>query len=77
MEILLNGWLIRIGWIVGLVLLVVSFWYMLKMSNPSGKKKNPSLKQDKCPLDNLKDKFARGEISKEEFEQKKEQIEGS
>ena len=73
-ELLLNAWLIRIGWIVGLILLVVAFWAMIRMSNPSGKKKNPSLSEEKGPLDKIQDQFARGELSKEEYERRKRNI---
>ena len=51
--------------IVGIVLLAKMLW-----SSGSG----PGRTQEKSPLDILKERYAQGEIEKEEFEQKKRDL---
>jgi putative membrane protein len=61
------GW----GWIIGLIVLVVVIWLIVKAVN---RKKNPVQPDNKTPLDILKERYAKGEISKEEYEEKKKTI---
>jgi putative membrane protein len=61
------GW----AWITGLVILGVIIWIVVKAAtqkSPSGSSVN------KSALDILKERYARGEISREEFEEKKRDI---
>ena len=51
--------------IVAIVLLVKMLW---------GSDSEPRRTQEKSPLDILKERYARGEIEKEEFEQKKRDL---
>jgi putative membrane protein len=59
-------------WIVGIALLTLISWGIIKAinSNNKGQKNN-----DKSALDILKERFVKGEISKEEFEEMKKIIE--
>jgi uncharacterized membrane protein len=72
MEIFGQSFGMALAWVGGLVLLAILFWIFFRMSNPTRTKKNPSLKadEDKARKDRLRDQFARGEISREEYERK-------
>ena len=59
------------GWIIGLIVLVVVIWLIIKAVNQN---RNPNLQNKKSPMDILKKRYARGEIDKEEFEEKKKDI---
>jgi len=61
------GW----GWIIGLIILVVVIWLIVKVVN---RKKTPDQHDNKNPQDILKERYAKGEISKEEYEEKKRTI---
>lgn len=71
MELFGQNFVWALIWIGGLIILVILFWVFIRMSNPEKAEKNPSLKQepDKNRNDRLKDKYARGEISKAEYEE--------
>ena len=58
------GW----GWIIGLILIALIIWLVIKTTRQSTGNTNAA---DKSPLDILKERYARGEIDKEEFEKKK------
>ncbi|MBR9999274.1 MAG: hypothetical protein KFF73_09900 [Cyclobacteriaceae bacterium] len=72
MELVGQTFIWALIWIGGLVILVILFWVFVRMSNPENTRKNPSLKedQDKNRKDMLKDRFARGEIGKKEYEER-------
>lgn len=57
------GW----WWIIVLFIIVAIVWMALKTMN----KKNINTSFGKTPLDILKERYARGEINKQEFEEKK------
>ena len=61
------GW----GWIVGLVILVVVLWILFRMLNTN---KWTGITGQKSALDILKERYAKGEISKEEYEEKRRDI---
>lgn len=58
------GW----GWIVFLFILTAVIWLVVRVSNQNTRQNSPD---NKSALDVLKDRYARGEIGKEEFEEKK------
>ncbi|MEW6115443.1 MAG: SHOCT domain-containing protein [Nitrospirota bacterium] len=67
------------GWWWGRGLLMVVFWilvivgivYLVKTIAGTGRGRG---REDETPLDILKKRYAKGEISKEEFEEKKKDI---
>ncbi|MEX2427540.1 MAG: SHOCT domain-containing protein [Bacteroidales bacterium] len=59
------GW----WWIIGLIIVVTIVWLVINSMN---KKKNPH--PGKSPMDILKERYARGEIVKEEFEERKKDL---
>ncbi|MCK3683773.1 SHOCT domain-containing protein [Maribellus sp. YY47] len=65
----MNGmsWGMGFGWLAGLVILVIIIWAVIKSIN-SG---NSVPTERKSALDILKERYARGEINKDEFEEKK------
>jgi putative membrane protein len=62
------GW----SWIIGLLILGVVVWLVIRVTNQN----NGRIVSGKSALDILKDRYARGEIGKEEFDQKKKDIQG-
>ena len=55
-------------WVIGLIILFIIIGLVIKVVNQKNKL-NRSV--TKSPLDVLKERYAKGEISKEEFEEKK------
>jgi putative membrane protein len=68
-----NAWSLQIGygWIIGLIVLIIIIGLM---SDARRRRKNASKQKFNSPLDILKSRYARGEISKNEFEEKKREI---
>jgi putative membrane protein len=62
-----NGWGMGFGWIIGLFVLIAIIWIIFKTINQN----NKPAQLDKSALDILKERYASGEINKEEFEEKK------
>ena len=61
------GW----GWIIGLIVLVLVVLVIVKAV---GQSKGTEQSSGKTPLEVLKERYAKGEIDKEEFEQKKKDL---
>jgi putative membrane protein len=56
-------------WIIGIVFLVVIIWLIARVLN-----QNVANSQSRSALDILKERYARGEIDKDEFEEKKSHL---
>ncbi len=68
-----HGWGMGFGWLAGIIFLVVLIWLIVKVTNQThAGSSNQSVKNS--ALDILKERYARGEIGKEEFEGKKKDI---
>jgi putative membrane protein len=65
-----HGWGMGWSWILGLVVLMTIIWLVVKVAIQN----NTTQSKDKSALDILKERYAKGEISKEEFEEKKRDI---
>jgi putative membrane protein len=60
------GWGMGWFWIIGIIIIVAIVWIMVKVMNNNTSSKNfPG----KSALDILKERYAKGEISKDEFEE--------
>ena len=67
-----HGWGMGFGWIIGIVILVVVILLVINATrNQTGQTNSGS----KSPLDILKERYAKGEIDKDEFEQRKKDLE--
>lgn len=63
-----HGWGMGWWWIFGLVVLVAVIWFIVKSVNRNGgSRQNPG----KSALEILKERYAKGEIDKQEFEERK------
>jgi putative membrane protein len=61
------------GWIFGIVILVVIIWVIVTSISNSKNSQNYLPREDDA-LEILKKRYARGEISKEQFEQMKKDL---
>ena len=59
------------GWIIGLLVLAAIIWLVVRATNPNAQKDSGN---DKSALDILKERYARGEIDKSEFQARKENL---
>ena len=62
------GWGMGLGWILGIAILVLIIWAIVKIVNSNTSVSSGSRK---TPLDILKERYAKSEISKEEYEEKR------
>jgi len=66
-----HGWGMGFGWLIGLIIIGMIIWLVVKFINQNN---TSSSSYKKSALDILKERYARGEIGKEEFEEKKKAI---
>lgn len=70
-----HGWGMGLGmgwwWIIGIAVVAAIVWLILRNANQNGPVNNPGRKS---ALEILKERYASGEIGKEEYEQKKKEI---
>jgi putative membrane protein len=73
MDATSSAWVFNIGygWIIGLIVLVIIIGLM---SNANRRRKNASMQKFNSPQDILKTRYAKGEISKDEFDEKRRHI---
>lgn len=62
------GWGMGFGWLIGIFVVAVVIWAISKGINTSS---NPSVIEKKSAINILKERYANGEINKQEFEEKK------
>ncbi len=67
-----HGWGMGWGWIIGIFIIVAIIWFFVKSANQSSTPIQPG---SKSALDILKERYAKGEIDKEEFTQRKKDLE--
>jgi putative membrane protein len=63
-------WGMGFSWIIGLALLAVFFWFIIRTFNQKNKSEGTGV----SALEILKERYARGEINKEEYEEKRKSI---
>jgi len=61
------GW----GWIIGLIVLALVIWAIVRIT---GRSSGAPEQSSKTPMTILKERYASGEITKEEFEEKKKDL---
>ncbi|MCF6357277.1 MAG: SHOCT domain-containing protein [Draconibacterium sp.] len=64
------GWGMGFGWIIGLVAVILIIWVISRTVNKNNYFDDP----DKSAFEMLKERYARGEISKEQYEQTRSDI---
>jgi putative membrane protein len=64
-----HGWGMGFGWLFGLILLIIIVVFIVRATQ--SQKTNES---SQTPLDILKERYARGEINKEEFEERRQNL---
>lgn len=71
-----HGWGMGFGmgwwWIIGLIIMVIIVWMIVKVINQN--KNSNTRVGNKSAFDILKDRYARGEIDKQEFEERKKDL---
>ena len=65
-----HGWGMGWIWVIGILFLILIIWIAVKAVN----KPEPSEKYRKTPVDILKERYAKGEIDKKEFEDRKKDL---
>jgi putative membrane protein len=66
-----HGWGMGWGWIIGLAVIVLIIWLIVKITNQNDNQRQLG---GKSAFDILKEKYAKGEISKEEYKEKRNDI---
>jgi putative membrane protein len=66
-----HGWGMGWGWLFSLLVIAAIVWVVVIVFNRSSQAKQSG---DKKPMDILKERYARGEIDKEEFEERKNNL---
>ncbi|MGM0530712.1 MAG: SHOCT domain-containing protein [Bacteroidota bacterium] len=59
------------GWIIGFIVIGLIIWLVVRTTNQST---NENSIEEKTALDILKERYARGEIDKKEFEDRKQNL---
>ncbi len=68
-----GGWWMIFFWII----IIIGIIFLVKWLVAQGRPDSKTAPTEESPLDILKKRYARGEITKEEFEQKKKDLTGS
>jgi putative membrane protein len=67
----MHGWGMGWGWLLILILIGIFIWVLIKVFIRAGQSK---MAGSKNPLDILKERYAKGEITREEFEERKKDL---
>ena len=68
------GWNFGFGWIIVIVTLILIAFGIVQLVRMMGSGGGPTCPPNETPLDVLNKRYARGEITKEEFEEKKKDL---
>ena len=66
-----HGWRMGWWWIIGLIIVIAVVWVVIKSMNQNTVS---SQSKEKSALDVLKERYAKGEIDKQEFEERKKDL---
>ncbi len=67
-----HGWGMGLWWIIGLIIVIAVVWMVMKGMNQNNQSTNQ--RTGKTALDILKERYASGEIDKQEFEERKRNL---
>ncbi len=62
------------GWIFWIVLIVIIIWAVVQFTNRNQSTNTTNIVSKETPLDILKKRYAKGEITKEQFEEMKKDL---
>lgn len=62
------------GWLIWIILIGVVVWAVITLTNRNRRHSPPGSRSENSALEVLKERYANGEISKEEFEEKKRDL---
>lgn len=65
------GWGMGWWWLIGIIIFSLVTWFIIKSTNIRNRPYYPG---NKSAIDLLKDRYASGEIDKEEFEERKKDL---
>lgn len=65
------GWGMGWWWIIGLIFLVVLIWFLVRTTRRNQESNHTN---NKSALDILKERYAKGELDNDEFEEKKRNL---
>lgn len=66
-----HGWGMSWGWIIGLIILGITVWLIIKSIHQNHPSRDSSTKS---AIDILKERYAKGEIDKEKYEDRKKNL---
>jgi len=70
-----HGWSMGFGmgwwWIIGIILVILIIWVVVRNTNQTNARNSSD---NQSAMDILKNRYARGEISKEEYEERKKEL---
>lgn len=70
-----HGWPMGLGWIFWLIIIALVVWVVARLINPD-RRAGAGSESDRTALDIIKERYAKGEISREEFKQLEKDIKG-
>ncbi len=62
------------GWIFWIIILVIIIWAVVQFTNRNQQNNSLNPNKEETPLEILKKRYAKGEISKEEYEEIKKNL---
>lgn len=65
------GWGMGLGWLIGLIVIIIVVWLIARAA---GNNKSAGRSEMKSPMDILKERYAKGEIDKKEFDERKKDL---
>jgi putative membrane protein len=73
---MMGGFGMGFGWIFGILLIGLVVWAVIRVAgnNANRTEDHRQISSENSPMDILKKRYARGEISKEEFEEMKKNL---
>lgn len=67
----IHGWGMGWWWIIAIFIILAIIWILVKTMNKDSTINSPP---DNLPMDILKERYAKGEIEKKEFEERKKDL---
>jgi putative membrane protein len=69
-----HGWGMGFGWLIAIIVILLIVWLIIRYAGRSSRQGRDFDPKSKSSMDILKDRYARGEIDKNEFEEKRQDL---